>query len=479
MAGEKFPEPRIEKEQETTTGKEKNDTKIFCDPAFPESGPLPGFGQHPGFQKAFQEWQQQVKRGEIPEAVSLDSILSLGRVHLVPRDRYVEIIDSFGDKIATGSPDIAILPFSSYDLLADVYEDTFFKELLGQPFFRLGGISQLGYLVPPKPDNWKSDTAMIYPAPYFSHTRWAHSRLVAFLMEAILAKHDYTEQERLPVVLASAYHDIATPAGGDSVKRVDPAGLDEEENFEWALRHYGLAQRWSDEYGFDMEKAKGWVNGRELFGRVLDVVDRMAYTALDCYYVGSSRPCDVRSVGLKNPLTMDVWQDLKFNDGRSDFAFTDPDRLFHFLLFRAYEHKDLLTNPYSRAMDSLLQQLVKPLYDKGTITREQLLLGDDNWLNSVLQEHYPDKNVWCFIEPERLDWKKFDSLEELQTFCSGRKQAVDHVEYMKGFDTGLSIGAHSDAKIVPVRDLLKDEQVGELEEISRQTKGYYAYFTEE
>jgi len=454
--------------------------KIFCDHAFPESRPIFGFGQHPEFQRAFKKWQREVKRGEPPHAVPLADIFRVGKVYLILRNRYVEAVDDFGDRITTGSPDNAILPFSSYDLFADIYEDPYFKELLERPFFRLGGISQLGYLVPPRPEDWKLDVAMIYPAPYFVHTRWAHSRLVAFLMEAILAKHGYTEQERLPVVLASAYHDVATPAGGDSVKRVDPEGLDEEDNFEWVLDHHGLTQKWSNEYGFDMAKAKEWVKGIGLFGRLLDIIDRMAYTALDCYYVGSSRPCKLRSLGLENPLAMDVWQDLKFNNDRSNFAFTDPSRLFQFLLFRACEHKELLMNPYSRALDFLLQQLVQPLYKSGTITREQLLLGDDDWLRIVLQEHCPDKNVWCFLEPELLGWKKFETLEELEIFRSGN-EAIDHVEYMKGFDTGLNLGVYSgsDEKIVAVKALLRDEQTNELEEMSRQIRGYYAYFIKE
>lgn len=453
--------------------------KIFCDSAYPESRPPRGFGQHPEYQKAFEKWKQQMKKGEFPTAESLAGILKLGNVYLIPRDRYIETTDNFGDRIATGSPEVAVMPFSLYDLRADIYEDPYFEELLEWAFFRLGDIGQLGFLVPPKPEDWNLDATMIYPAPYFTHTRWAHSRLVAFLMEAILAKHDYTEEERRLVFLTSAYHDAATPAGGDSVKRVDPKGLDEEENFEWVLRRHGLAQRWSKKYGFDIEKAKGWVKGEGLFGRILDIVDRMAYTALDCYYIGSSRPCKLRSLGIENPLVMDVWQDLKLNDDRTDFAFTDPNRLFQFLLLRAYEHQELLMNPYSRAMDYLLQQLVQPLYDNKIITKEQLLLNDDHWLYSVLQEHYPDKNVWCFLEPERLSWKRFDSLEELESFCFDN-QAVDHKDYMKGFDTGLSLGVYrDDGKIVPVRESLEDEQIEELEKINRQIKGYYAYFTKE
>lgn len=451
---------------------------------FPECRPPCRFGQHPGFERSFKKWRREVlnglRRGELCDTVQLDDIPKVGRVYLIPKDRYIEIVDGFGDRIAIGSPDNAMFPFSSYDFFADIYDDEYFKELLEQPFFRLGKISQLGYLVPPKPEGWKQDVGVtvVYLAPHFSHTRWAHSRLVAFLMEIILARHGYAEKERFPVVLTSAYHDIATPAGGDSVKRVDAEGLNEEENFEWVLRCYSLVQKWSDEYGFDIEKAKEWVKGIGLFGRLLDIIDRIAYTALDCYYVGFSRPCRLRSFGLENPLVMDVWQDLQFNDSHSDFAFTDPNRLFKFLLFRAFEHGELLMNPYSRALDFSLQKLVQPLYEKGIITWEQLLLGDDDWLHTVLREHYPNKNVWAFIEPESLSWRKFDTLEELERFCSANETTY-HIEYMKGFDTGLHLGVYNGKKIAPVRESLADKQIEELEEISRQARGYYAYYIKE
>lgn len=452
--------------------------EMFSGFDFSEYGSLSKFGQHPKFESSFKKWRRRLLNGQSSNVVKLADIPKLGRVYLIPRDQYIEIVDGFGDTIAVGSPGNAMFPFSSYDFFGDIYEDEYFQELLLQPFFRLGKISQLGYLVPPKPESWKLNVSIIYPAPYFVHTRWAHSRLVAFLMEVILAKHGYTEKERLPVVLTAAYHDVATPAGGDSVKRVDAEGLNEEENFEWVLRHYDLVQKWSDRYGFDTEKSKQWVKGNGLFGRLLDIIDRIAYTALDCYYVGYSRPCKLRFLGLENPLTLDVWQDLKFNDDRNDFAFTDPNRLFKFLLFRAYEHEELLMNPYSRALDFFLQKLVQPLYKTGIIIWEQLLLGDDEWLYGVLKEHYPNKNLWAFIEPEIISWKKFDSLEGLQRFCFG-DETIDHVEQIKGFDTGLGLGVYSRAEIVPIRELLTEDQIEELEEINKQVKGYYAYWIKE
>lgn len=452
---------------------------------FPDSRAPFRFGQHPRFESSFkkhrrEEFRKLRKGGFYSEnIVLLANIPRAGRVYLVPRDQDIEVVDEFGDVIAVGNLDKAMFPFSSYDFYADIYddEDEYFKELRSKPFFRLGGISQLGYLVPPRPDGWEADIRIVYLVPHFAHTRWAHSRLVAFLTEVILAGNGFTEEERFPIDLTAAYHDIAIPAGGDSVKRVDIRGLDEEENFEWVLRYYGLVEKWK-KYGFDIEKAKEWVKGLGLFGRLLDVVDKMAYTALDCYQIGLSQPCKIRSFGLQNPLVMDVWQDLRFNEDRSDFAFTDPDRLFRFLLFRAYEHLEVLMNPYARALDFFLQKLIQPLYKQGILTREQLLTQDDQWLHGVLRDCYPEKSVWAIIEPELLSWKKFDSFKDFKKFCAENKD-TDHTEHIRGFNTGLNFGVYSGNRIVSAKESFSKEQIKELKEVNRQVKGYYVYYAKE
>lgn len=439
------------------------------------------YGCHPKFEHSckrfYREMVKRARQGKPYDKnrVSLTSLSKSGNVYLVPRDRYIDVIDETGDMVAVGNMDKAMFPFSSYDFYANIFEGCYFQELLDQAFYRLGGISQLGYLVPPRPEDWNADIVITYLVPAFPHTRWAHSRLVPFLHEVILARHGFTEKERLPLFLTAAYHDVGIPAGGDSIKRVAPEELDEETNFEWSLNYYGLAKKWSESYGFDMEKAKQWVKSEGMFGRLLDIIDKMAYTALDCYYIGINRPCNVRSFGLQNPLAMDVWQDLKIKEDRSDFAFTDPDRFFKFLLFRAYEHTDLLMNPYSRALDFLLQKLVQPLYEKGIITKEQLLTRSDLWLHKVLRTYYPERSVWAIIEPELLSWKKFDTFEELKKFCS-ENEGTDHTEHIKGFNTGLDFKVWNGNKTTPAREVFSAKQIQELEEANKWVKGYYVYY---
>ncbi|MFH1362838.1 MAG: HD domain-containing protein [Candidatus Omnitrophota bacterium] len=453
------------------------------DSIFPDEKAPFSYGFHPKFEhsykKFYNEMRKKAKKGIFYEKkVPLANIPKSGNVYLVPRDRYMEVVDEMGDTVAVGNLDKAMFPFSSSDFYADIFEDEYFKELLSSVFYRLGEISQLGYLVPPRPEDWDPAVSISYFVPAFPHTRWAHSRLVAFIMEAVLAAHGFTEKERFPIFLTAAYHDVAIPAGGDSIKRVAPKDLDEESNFEWLLDYHGLVKKWSEEYGFDIGAAKQWVKNQGLFGQLLDAIDKMAYTALDCYYIGYNRPCNVRSFGLKNPLVMDVWQDLKIKEDRSDCAFTNLDRLFNFLLFRAYEYLDLLMNPYSRALDFFLTKLVRPLYKKGIITKEQLLTRGDNWLQDVLRASYPERNISVIIKPELISWKKFDTLEQFKKFCSKNKKA-DHTEHIKGFNAGMDFKVYDGNKIVSAKNVFSRQQIEELEEVNNQVKGYYIYYAKE
>jgi hypothetical protein len=438
------------------------------------------FGQHPKFEKSYKRYMseriKELKAGIYvdKDRIPLTSFAKSGHVYLIPRDKYVEIVDDEGDLTACGDQK-AIIPFSSWDLYADIDEDDYFSELRHPAFLRLTQISQLGYLVPPRPEDWDPKMTVSYLVPAFPHNRYMHSRTTGFLMEAILAKYGLTERERFPIVLTAFFHDSPMPAGGDSIKRVAPKELDEERNLGYLLRYYGLLAKWKKKYGFNIKQAERWIGSEDVKGHLLDCVDKFAYVSLDCYHIGYDRPCKTRSFGIKNPLVMDVWQDIKINQDFSDCAFIDPDRLFKFLFFRALEHQDLLMNPYSRALDFFLQKVVQPLYEKGIITKEQLLTHSDLWLHDVLRKAYPEKHVWAIIEPEILTWKKFDTKEEFDDFCS-KNPDTDHTEYIKGFNLGLDFKVWDGAKAVPAREVFSKEQVGSLEEINKDVKGYYAYY---
>lgn len=451
------------------------------------------FGEHPDFEKDFRKRRkrahQHAKKGQLDKLdeaimgkeISLSELADPRHpeVFIIPRNRFLCVIDEWTDPIGF---ERTVFPFSSTDFYTDIDGEGLFYELChSEVFSRLGGISQLGYLVPPRPEEWDKEINILYLRPTFSHARWIHSLLVAILAEIILARNGFSKEERAPVVLTAGCHDIGIPAGGDSVKRVDLKNLDEEKNFSWALKQYSLVKHWAKEFGFNLSLAKKWVKGEGMFGQFLDVVDKISYTALDCYHAGFQRPSQIRDFCLQHPLIMDVWQDIRFTSDKANFAFTHAKRLFNFLLLRAYEYQELLFNPYSRTLDLFLKRLVQPLYQQGIITREYLLAWNDEQLESVLSQYYPQE-LKPLMEPEELSWKKFSTAQEQKKFCKELGDQVDHTEYLARFNTGLDWLVWKKSwlvwkkKMVPLRQVISRDKIELLEEIAASTQGYYVYY---
>lgn len=444
------------------------------------------FGQHPDFERNFKECRARAythfEEGQFDktifgEEISLSSLADSRHpeVFVIPRDRYLFIVDEWDDAIGF---ERVIFPFSSTDFYVDTEREGIFQELLkSDAFFRLGKIEQLGYLVPPRPEEWDKEIKVSYTAPQFHHTRWCHSLLTAILMELVLARNGFSKIERAPMVLAAGCHDIATPAGGDSVKRVDPEALGEVKNFAWVLKHHGLAERWSNQFGFDLSLATDWVKSKGAIGKLLNALDKISYVALDCYYLGLQREGQIRDLCIRHPLIMDLWQDIRFTPHRTSFGFSEPERLFQFLLLKAYEYQEFLFNPYSRALDLFLKKMTQPLYEKGVITKKQLLTQGNDWLLQVLSEHYPQQIKW-YIEPEELSWRKFSTPEKQQEFCSQMGDRIDHLERITGFPTGLDwpVFHRQRKRIVSLRQAISQKKIELLEEIVTSVQGYYVYF---
>lgn len=457
---------------------------------FNSPAPL-GFGDHPKTRRTLEKnrkdshnpkkdkatrkrmWKQIEDRG-IPVQKFANS--RHPEVFIIPRYIQHPIVECLWGEVVAFH--LMKFPFSSTDFFVDIDEVDLFHVFASNPLFRLVMISQLGYLVPPRPDERDKEQSIAYIVPQFRHSRWEHSLLTAILMEVILARNGFSQQERTTKVLAAACHDIAMPAGGDSVKRVDPEALSEEKNFSWILNHCGLTEKWSKKYGFDITFAQEIVENKGVFGRLLDVLDKFSYTALDCYYVGLVRPGKIRDLCIEHPLIMDVWQDIRFTANKDEFFFSNPKRLFYFLLLRAYEFQEFLFNPYSRALDLFLKNLVQPLYEKGIITKEQLLTQDDKWLERILTEHYPDA-LRPIIEPEDLSCRKFETEEQQQAFVDELGDRLSHTEYIGGIKTGLDWLVCYRGRIKSLREAISQDKVDLLEGVARSTIGYYVYYYNE
>jgi len=444
------------------------------------------FGFHPGLKYAEKRFLSQARRQGIKPStdeyygkkVSLSEFFDERHpsVYVIPSDRFIRVVDQWGDLI--GIEEIG-LPFSSTNFFIDRWDDKWvFEELKSTPFWRLGDISQLGYLVPPHPETTPHLKVSFCP-PLFTHTRWIHCLIAAALGEVILARNGFPKEERAPIVLAIAYHDIAIPAGGESGKRVDLKELHEENNFSWILKRYGLAKRWEDRFGFNLEEASLWVKNKGVFGQLLDIVDRMSYTSLDCYHLGCYINGQVRQYCIENPLFMDAWQDIRFTDDKKRFAFINPERLFSFLVARAYEHRELLLNPHARVLDFFLTKLIRPLYKRGIITKKNLLTWGTSRLQEELSKYYLGEKVKpTTVSPGEYGWNRSQTESGIKRFCRF-VGGIDHIEHITGFNSGLDWPVFADnqrIKIVPLKKRLGQNQIDFLEKIIGSVKGWYAYW---
>ncbi len=446
------------------------------------------FGCHPDFKKHFKECEKKVlqeRRSELMlgEKISLDDLYSSihPEIYIIPRSKHFNVFDHWEDTI--GIERVA-LPFSSNDFYVDVdyyrKEKSALVELWNTAsFFRLGRISQLGYLVPPRTYLPDENEKVYYFFPQFPHNRLMHSWLTAILADVVLARCGFSRNERSPFVLTAGCHDLATPAGGDSVMRIDPQNLSEETNFSYLLKREGLDKKWSKEFGFNLEESQEWVNGKGTMGKLLTMIDKMTYEALDCYWVGSMGPGKIRNFIKRNPLVMDVWETIQVTPDRSHFYIADSARLYKLLVLRALEFQELLLDPYCRVLDHTLHKEIEALYQKKAITKDDLLTFDDSWLNLFLQEHSKrrKRHLSFLATPDDYLWVKLETQEESEKFGKKLGNKFSHSEYIRPFSTGLDWNTINEKKeIVPAREEISFKKVRHLERIANSFAGWYVYY---
>lgn len=433
------------------------------------------FGMHPEYAKSLKEQLQAFHETETfsRRRTSVETLRNHlhPEIILIPRDKNRQWIDAWGDDIG-----IEKIPFhcSSYDFYVDQERQGLFWELEQEPaIWRLNGLSQLGYLTPPKPPRLKR-SIVSYTIPQFHNSRLIHSRLMGMMGEVLLSRNGFSPLKRAALVIMLYTHDIATPAGGDSIKRMDKKNLCEEDNYRHFIMRYQLEKKWR-KWGYDLDKVVTWVRNQGMWGLFLDVLDKISYVGIDCYSLGLEYPGKIRSLLTRHPLLLDVWQDLRFTPDKQHFYFCDVDRLFRFLLLRAYEHQELLFNPFCRCLDFFLSQKAYPLYRQGILTKDMLLTHDDAWLEGFLEKHYPCQ-FRGYLCPDELGWKKFKTKKQASEFAASLGQRFNHCEQIKGFNIGLHFPALHNGQIVPVEKALSPARVRFLESINRGTQGHYVYY---
>lgn len=255
---------------------------------------------------------------------------------------------------------------------------------------RLAGIKQLGFLHDPVlKEHDRSAGALM-----FEHTRYCHSLDVSIVANIVASNIGLDEVMANTLFTAAISHDALTPAGGDSVKLIDPVAFDEDAHYPELLSGQ-LWEAYREKYAIDRELLIQTVLGKGLLGRILDIADKSSYLARDAqaYFMRTKPKKDARNTAFyvladilnSDPFICAVWESArKYKDS---LVFHDIDRLTRFLKLRALMFRELYYNPYSRFLEYLVGKgVVKYLYMKGLVTREELLEQQDFWIEKKIDE---------------------------------------------------------------------------------------------
>ena len=240
------------------------------------------------------------------------------------------------------------------------------------PLNRLKGVRQLSLLKAPyiTPDIVSQNTTNGFP-----HTRYDHSLLAARIAELILKNNNYPETKVNQGIVTALVHDLATPAFGDPTKTLDSEALDEERNLKKFLEYFDISSLSS--YGFDIDEAARAVSGEGTLGQVLDIADKISYTAMDAFYFA-----DISSEVLETPEIdqehshasinstlnrdrdwADVFQTIRITEDGLVY-FEDPEKLGTFLELRAKMHKNVYLNPEYRRWEIVYKVTAGNLYSR-------------------------------------------------------------------------------------------------------------------
>ena len=300
------------------------------------------------------------------------------------------------------------LPFSSdfYYLLRGQAFDVCRKHL---NYDRLAWVKQLAYL------------GMFYsiqekglpdPNPHdaLHHSRMQHSLLVSSLIEIVMTRLGYDEHAISESVFAAMVHDLATPGLGDTVKKLDKKGLDEELHLRDAIPPQAR-EVLKKQLGIDAGNIFRIVDGTLrtpgtalLHSSQLDL-DKIAYTALDanhyllmCEYdrelpewndelnkypeiskILRSLPLlyeRIKEITSAHPALFDIYKDVdivKDAQGTDVAVFSDHEKVYQVLKLRGLLSAKLYMAPESRAKEAgYFFHLFSPLYGRGVFTAENL-----------------------------------------------------------------------------------------------------------
>ena len=321
-------------------------------------------------------------------------------------------------------------------------EDIFHAFGLG----RLNHIKQLGFLQIPIYNDY------LRSAPLSESSRWVHSLDVMAIASVIGHNFKLSEPDMNMLRTLALTHDVATPAGGDSVKMVDIERLDEDANYHLILDRVDFASL-ATKYHLKREVLLDGIFNKGMLGEILDIADKLAYVARDidtCRHHLEAGAYLHDHLGLQTllqllerfPYVCSIWDCVgKTEDGRP--CFTDIRRLVAFLKVRLLLFRELYYHPASRFGEFLMSRLfVKVLYEKGTLTRDELLVMTDEDLHHKLDEEFGIGLALDTCSSELARVREFSTLEEAQAFVDTLKREGNLFVLLDDYRRSIKTGTH-------------------------------------
>ena len=186
------------------------------------------------------------------------------------------------------------------------------------------------------------------------HNRYVHSLDTACNIELIMRNNSFSEEEIKKAIIACCLHDVATPVFGDLTMKAFPK-LKEENGFSDYMAYYPeRVAEIEKTFNLSITELHSWIKNQGIIGKILDVADRLAYTARDVFSVHNSTKLKYeqddsseKTIGdiiKKDPYMFDIMMEISVKDDQ--IVFENPERLKNILCIRANMHNLIYLNPY-------------------------------------------------------------------------------------------------------------------------------------
>ncbi|MBI1970573.1 hypothetical protein HYS47_02415 [Candidatus Woesearchaeota archaeon] len=271
----------------------------------------------------------------------------------------------------------------------------------GKPYFDImstGAFQRLGWIT-----NLGVTSIDVITA---EHSRIPHSILQAVMAELVLRKHNASERDVHLGIFAGLLHDAAIPPYSDYGKLANHDELDEERNIDLVLAAKEFDGAF-EQHGLSRQDIASAVRGKGIVGSLINSkgidLDKIAYTAVDLQHVYGRNRNDGMGIAHRQPPLFDIYEDITLTeDGK--MVFSDPVRVFRFLLVRAYMYDHVHFSPTSRAREAHLEGVLRKLWREGVLNRENMTTMADPEFFALLQEQ-------GFAHPNRAT--SFPQLQEV------------------------------------------------------------------